>query len=93
MRLQYIGTVDLETRVNAKATAQLLRNAPVVGSLVSTLLWPVSKAFECQVTGQLGDPRITPLYVPKVLLAPLHPLRSLQEWFAPANVTNAPALK
>jgi hypothetical protein len=94
MRLQYAGTVDLETKVNAKATAQLLRNAPVVGSLFSTLLWPVSKAFECRVTGDLGNPRVTPLYVPKLLLAPLHPLRSLEEWFTPAApATNAPAGK
>jgi hypothetical protein len=93
MRLQYAGTVDLQENLDANVTAQLLRDTPVVGSVFSAMLWPVSKAFECRVTGQLGDPRVTPLYVPKVLLAPLHPLRSLKEWFAPANVTNAPASK
>ena len=93
MRLQYAGTVDLRENLDAKVTAQLLRDTPVVGSVFSAMLWPVSKAFECRVTGQLGEPRVTPLYVPKVLLAPLHPLRSLKEWFAPANVTNAPAGK
>jgi hypothetical protein len=91
MRLQYAGTVDLRENLDAKVTAQLLRDTPWVGSVFSAMLWPVSKAFECRVTGQLDDPRVTPLYVPKVLLAPLHPLRSLEEWFAPANATNAPA--
>ena len=93
MRLQYAGTVDLEQNLDAKVTAQLLRNTPFVGSVFSVMLWPVSKIFECRVTGQLGEPRVTPLYVPKLLLVPLHPLRSLEEWFTPAPATNAPAGK
>jgi len=79
--------VDLAQNVNARVTAQLLRNAPVVGSVVSTVLWPVSKIFECQVTGDLGHPKITPLWLPapvsNMLLMPLHPLRSIEGMFAP----------
>jgi hypothetical protein len=100
MRLQYSGTVDLKQNVNARVTAQLLRNTPVVGSLVSTVLWPVSKIFECQVTGNLDDPVVTTLYIPsfvqKILAAPLHPFRSLEDIFtAPFSppATNAPAAK
>ena len=93
MRLQYVGTVDLEEKIDAKVTAQLLRNTPFVGSVFSAMLWPVSKMFECRVTGRLGDPRVTPMYVPKLLLVPLHPFRSLEEWFTPAPATNAPAEK
>jgi hypothetical protein len=85
MRLQYVGTVDLQQQVDARVTAQLLRNTPVIGSLVSTVLWPVSKIFECRVTGQLGDPIVTPVnIIPKILLVPLHPVRSLEELFMPA---------
>jgi hypothetical protein len=90
MRLQYTGTVDLMQNVNAHVTAQLLRNTPVIGSLVSTVLWPVSKIFECHVTGSLGDPVVTPVYIPKILLAPLHPIRSLEELFS-SPATNAAA--
>jgi len=75
MRLQYAGTVDLQENVNAHVTAQLMRNTPVVGSLVSLILYPVSKIFECQVNGRISDPKVTPIYFPfsKYLLMPLHP--------------------
>jgi hypothetical protein len=92
MRLEYDGTVDLQTRVNALVTAQPLQTMPLLGPLVSTLLWPVSKAFECRVTGTLGQPQATPIYVPfpKLLATPFHPFRSMTEFFTPAP-TNAPA--
>jgi len=92
MRLQYVGTVDLDENVDARVKAQLLRNTPVVGSLFSWVLSPVSKAFECQVTGTLEQPKITPLYIPfpKVLAAPLHPIRTVEQIFAPP-ATNNPA--
>ena len=83
MRLQYSGTVDLQQNVNARVTAQLLRNAPLVGSLFSTVLWPVSKIFECQVTGQLQNPKVTPIWFPAPMAGVLHPLRSLEEMFTP----------
>jgi hypothetical protein len=86
MRLEYTGTVDLAQNVNARVTAKLLRNTPMIGSVVSTVLWPVSKIFECQVTGPLDHPKITPLWLPapvsNMLLMPLHPLRSLEDIFS-----------
>ena len=57
MRLQYAGTVDLRSHVNARVTAQLLRDTWVVGPLVSTALWPVSKLFEYKITGTLQQPQ------------------------------------
>ena len=65
MRLQYAGTVDLQQNVNAHVTAQLLRHTWGVGAVVSTMLWPISKMFECRVTGLISDPKVTP-----VLLSP-----------------------
>ena len=95
MRLQYAGTVDLKQNVDARVTAQLLHNMPVVGPVVSTVLWPVSKIFECHVTGQLGSPVVSTVYIPgiipKIISVPLHPFRTLEEWFIPASTTNAPA--
>jgi len=81
MRLQYAGTVDLKENLNARVTAQLLRDTWVVGPLVSTALWPVSKLFEYHVTGTLKNPKSVPVYVPKLLLMPLHPIRSFEELF------------
>ena len=87
MRLDYDGTVDLQEKVNARVTAQLLRNTPLVGPILSLLFSPFSKAFECEVTGTLGDPKVAPVYVPDLLLVPLHPFRSVEIFFAPTPVT------
>ncbi len=79
MRLEYAGTVDLWQNVDARVNAQLLRNTWMIGPLVSTVLWPVSKLFEYHVTGTLKNPKSDPVYVPKLLLLPLHPIRTLEE--------------
>ena len=91
MRLQYVGTVDLRENVAARARAQLLRNTPLVGSLFSTVLWPVSKVFECEITGTLEKPKITPAYIPfaNLLTAPLHPFRTMEELFATPPINNS----
>ena len=78
-QMDYVGTVDLDENVNARVTAQLMRNTPLLGSVVSTMLWPVSKIFECKVTGTLDRPRPVPVYFPKLLLVPLHPIQSLEQ--------------
>lgn len=93
MRLNYVGTVDLDENVSARVKAQILRNTPVIGSLVSTILMPVSKAFECEVTGTLDEPKVSPLYIPfpGVLTAPLHPFRAVQQIFSTPTPTNPPA--
>lgn len=94
MRVQYSGTVDLRQNVNARVTAQLLRNVWVIGPLISTLFTPVSKLFEYQVTGTLQAPKMAPVYVPKVLLMPFHPIRSIEQMLpAGDSFTNAPAEK
>ncbi|MEI9863826.1 MAG: hypothetical protein WDN00_04580 [Limisphaerales bacterium] len=72
--------------MNAHVTAQLLRDTWVIGQLVSTALWPVSKIFEYRVTGSLQNPKSEPLYtLPKLLLFPLHPIRTLENLFSPGE--------
>ncbi|HLZ54217.1 MAG TPA: AsmA-like C-terminal region-containing protein [Verrucomicrobiae bacterium] len=93
MRLQYAGTVDLRSHVDARVTAQLLRDTWVVGPLLSTALWPVSKLFEYKITGTLQQPQSEPVYIPKVLLLPLHPIRSLEEMLSNGVDTNAVPLR
>jgi hypothetical protein len=79
MRLQYRGDVDLEGRVNARVEAGLLRDMWLLGPLVSTVFWPVTKLFEYKVTGTLANPKSEPLFLlPKIVLMPLHPLRTLK---------------
>jgi hypothetical protein len=79
MRLAYRGTVNLESQVNARVDAELLRDMWLVGPLVSTMLWPVTKLFEYRVTGNLSDPRTEPVFIiPKIMLMPFHPFRTLK---------------
>lgn len=100
MRLQYRGTVDFQGQVHARVEAGLLRDMWLVGPVVSTVLWPVTKLFEYKVSGSLGDPKTEPVYlVPKVVFLPFqlpfHPLRALRGLFPEdltSNRTNAPPL-
>lgn len=78
MRLLYEGSVDFETRVNARVEAELLRDTWGVGRLLSTALWPVSKLFKYKVTGTLADPKPEPVYlVPRLVVAPLQSVEGM----------------
>jgi len=96
MRLKYRGTVDLQSRVNARLEAELLRDMWAVGPLVSAVFWPVSKLFEYKVTNTLDDPQSEPVFLlPKIVLFPFHPLRTLKNLRpedSPQVRTNAPSL-
>jgi hypothetical protein len=83
MQLNYEGTVDFDTRINGRMEAELFRNAPGVGQVVSKVFWPVTKLFEYKVTGTFGKPKAEPLFIPKILLMPLHPIRTLRELVEP----------
>ncbi len=83
MRLQYKGSVDFDGRVNARVEANLLRNMWLVGPVVSTVFWPVTKLFEYRVGGTLSNPKTEPVFlIPKVLMMPFqmpfHPIRTLK---------------
>ncbi len=100
MRLRYAGTVDLHENLNARATTQILRDTPGLGEIIHVISWPVSKLFEYKVTGTLGDPKMAPLNdVAKLIMAPLHPFKTLENLIPAANTnnptvfTNSPARK
>ncbi|HVU26946.1 MAG TPA: AsmA-like C-terminal region-containing protein, partial [Verrucomicrobiae bacterium] len=91
MRLEYVGAVSLKQDVDARVTAQLLRDAPMIGPLISKALWPVSKLFEYKVTGTLADPKLEPVYVPtRILLLPLQIFRSVGD-LLPGDSSNSTA--
>jgi len=83
MRLHYKGTVDFQGRVNARFEAKLLQDTKGVGPIFSALLSPLTKIFEYKVTGTLGEPKKEPLYIPKLLMMPFHPIRTIRELFPP----------
>src|SRR6185436_1210016 len=79
MRLLYDGTVNFDSQVNGRMEAQLFRDTPALGGIVSKVLWPVTKLFEYRVGGTLAKPTAQPLFIPKIFLMPFHPLRTLRE--------------
>ena len=81
MRMQFDGTVDFEGIIQGRMQADLLRDVPAFGWLVSKVLWPVTKVFEYKITGTLAQPKTQPLYIPKIFMAPFHPLRTMKELF------------
>src|SRR5690348_10895965 len=79
MRLLYHGTVDVEGNLNARVEAELLRDVWLVGPLVSTIFWPVTKLFEYKVTGTLSQPKSEPVFiVPRLMMLPFLPFRALK---------------
>ncbi len=92
MRLQYRGTVDFDRNVRARVTAEPLRGTPVLGPVMNVALWPVTRLLQYKITGTLADPKPEPVYIPKILLFPLAPFKTLEELFTPGTLsTNAPA--
>jgi hypothetical protein len=94
MRLKYWGTMDLSGRVDARVEAQLLRDAWVVGRVLSLALWPVAKILEYKITGDVYHPKSEPVFlIPKIPLMILHPIRTFKD-ILPENSTppdtNAP---
>jgi hypothetical protein len=79
MQLNYDGTVNFDTRINGRMEAELFRNTPAIGPVVSKVLWPVTKLFEYKVTGTFNRPKAEPLFIPKIFLMPFHPVRTMRE--------------
>jgi hypothetical protein len=85
VRLRYTGTVGLDTRLDARMEAELLKDLPLLGPMLSAALSPFTKLFEYRVRGTLTSPVAEPLYVPKLLLVPLHPLKTIRDLFVPPD--------
>jgi hypothetical protein len=91
MRLAYRGTVDLEAHINAKVEASLFKDTWLVGPVLSTVFWPMSKLFEYKVTGTLEEPKVDPVYLlPKLVLLPFSPSKWLVPERPPTATTNSP---
>jgi hypothetical protein len=82
--MNYKGTVDFEQKVDGGMEAELLRDFPAFGFLISKVLWPVTKLFAYEITGTLNDPKTKERYfIPQALMAALHPLKTLKDLFNP----------
>ena len=80
MRMRYSGTFDFDRRIDGRMEAELLRNIPAVGLILSKVLWPVTKIFEYKISGTLEDPKTQPLYlIPKIILFPFSPIKTMKD--------------
>lgn len=79
MRMQYQGSVSWQGEVDATLEAELFRDAPLVGRLLSFAFMPVTKLFEYRVKGTLSDPKPEPRYIPKLLLSVFKPFGVLRK--------------
>jgi hypothetical protein len=80
MRMQYDLSVDFDRRIEGRVEAELLRNVPGVGLIISKVLWPVTKLFEYKLSGTLDKPRAVPLLpIPRLILMPFRPIKTLKE--------------
>jgi hypothetical protein len=95
MRLQYSGWVNFDGAIRARVEAEPLRDTPVVGPIMSTILSPVAKLFSYKIRGTMSEPNIKPENIPGFLMVPLSPFESIGKMFSsePAKInlkTNAP---
>lgn len=82
LQLKIRGGVDMDRRVDAVVQAKPLQTVGVIGPLLNSLLWPVTKALEFRVTGTLQKPAVEPEHAPaKLLLLPLKPFQTLKSLF------------
>ncbi len=79
MRLNYDGTFDFDGKINGRMEAELFRDTPGLGAVVSKVLWPVTKLFEYKVSGSLSKAKAQPVFIPKIFLMPFHPVRTMRE--------------
>ena len=82
MRMQFNGTLDFDRNIKGRMEAELLRDVPAIGLVLSKLLWPVTKIFEYRIYGTLQEPKTDPIYIiPKIILFPFSPLKTLKDVF------------
>lgn len=81
MRMRFQGEVGFDARLDSRMEVEPLRDIPVVGGLVSTVLKPFTKLLEFEVKGRLGKPEADFRHVPSFILAPLRPWQTLKALF------------
>ena len=85
-RLVCNGMVDFDARVNLTVTAAPRRSA--LGDILNIPLWPLRELLKYQVGGTLNEPKISPVYIPKLLL---HPFQTFEGIFGnEAGKSNPP---
>ncbi|MBX3744906.1 MAG: hypothetical protein KF833_06305 [Verrucomicrobiae bacterium] len=80
-KLLYRGTIDFDQRIDARVEGQILTDIIGIGPIFGLVLRPLTKLLEFRVTGTLAEIESEPLYIPKLLLLPLQPMKVLRGLF------------
>lgn len=83
VRLHYEGTLNIEKQINARVEAEVLRDMWVIGPAIRLMLKPLTTLFIYKVSGTIDNPILEPLFIPKFMLMPFHPFRTLKNFFFP----------
>ncbi len=85
LRMQYKGSIGFDKTVNARVEAEVLSEVWLLGPALKILLKPLTKLFIYKVDGSIDKPDIEPVYIPRVLLFPFHPFKTLKNLVAPKS--------
>jgi hypothetical protein len=72
-RLEYRGTLNTKQELDARVKAEVLRDTPILGPIISLVFSPFSELFEYKIGGTLDAPTRQPLLIPKALTNILEP--------------------
>jgi hypothetical protein len=91
MRMRFNGTIDFDRKIDGRMEAELLRNVPGIGLVISKILWPVTKIFEYKIVGTLEQPKTESVYlIPKVILFPLQPIKTIKDLLGIGRESSSP---
>lgn len=83
LKMQYKGSVDFNKKVDARVEAEVLSEVWLFGTAIKFLLKPLTKLFIYKVTGTIDEPALEPVYIPKILLAPFQPFKTIKSFIFP----------
>ncbi|MGC8886359.1 MAG: AsmA-like C-terminal region-containing protein [Verrucomicrobiia bacterium] len=83
LKMQYKGSVDFNKKVDARVEAEVLSDIWLVGTAIKFLLKPLTKLFIYKVSGTIDEPITDPIYIPKILLAPFQPFKTIKSYIFP----------
>lgn len=88
MRLQYSGWVNFDGEIRARVEAEPLRDTPIIGPVMNTLLTPLAKLFSYRIRGTMRDPIIRTENIPGFVASPLETIGKI--FSGGTSRTNAP---
>lgn len=80
IRMLYRGSIDFDANVDARVEAELT-DSNLIKKIFNVVLTPFTKLFEYKVDGTLSNPKLKPLYIPKIIFLPFKPFKILKDVF------------